>query len=392
MGKCFNSIKNLLKPCSVNKTTKEKLDCKKNASDMNVLFPDSFISDSPLSESTRDKFKRWPFAQKLAQIILSHSGPDSLVIGINGKWGEGKTTVLKFIEAEIKKDIGAICIWFNPWLFRDENQLLLHFFVKLSSTLEKSLKSNKEIAGRILKYAGTVIPSIKVSMPDGTEAGVDFGQSLERLGDNLSSVDITDLKLRLEKILKDEKKRIVILMDDIDRLDKTEIQNIFKLIKLTADFPYTNYILSFDQVMVSKALGEQYGGGPEEGCNFLEKIIQVSLDLPMLDKVSLRAYCFNIIDEVLKISKVDLSEGESREYTRCFVNFLEIRLKTPRMAKRYGNILTFILPLIGNEVNLVDLMLIEGTRIFYPDLYTLIKTKPDIFLGTYFDSRGGSKK
>ena len=144
MRKYFNFIKNILKIRSGNKTTKEKSDCKKNDSGMDDLFQYSFISDSPLTEFAKDDFKRWPFAQKMAQFILSHSGSDSLVIGINGKWGEGKTTVLKFIETEIKKDTRAICICFNPWLFRDENQLLQHFFVTLSNALEKSLKSNKE--------------------------------------------------------------------------------------------------------------------------------------------------------------------------------------------------------------------------------------------------------
>ena len=385
MKEYLNIFRDLSKRFGWGRKTKEMSQEKKDAATLDMPH-NSFISDCPLVEFAKDEFKRWPFAQKLAQVILAHSGSDSLVIGINGKWGEGKTTVLRFIETEIKKDTGVICIWFNPWLFKDDNQLLLHFFVLLSGALKKSLKTNKEIVGKILKYAGTVIPPIKVSMPDGTGTEVDFGQSLERIGDSFSSTDITDLKCRLEEVLKHEKKRIVILMDDIDRLDKSEIQGIFKLIKLIADFPYTNYILAFDKEMVSKAIGEQYGGGSEEGHSFLEKIIQVSLDLPKLDQLSLRQYCFNIIYEVTKVSKVELIDDEAREYTRCFAKFLEVMLKTPRMAKRYGNILSFVLPMIGREVNLVDLMLIEGVRIFYPDLYALIRTKPDIFFGTYFDS------
>ncbi len=388
MSKIANLIENLFKKFSVNKKTK-KMSGEKNNPAVDILSKNSFLSDSPLTESTKDEFKRRPFAQKLAKIILSHLGSDSLVIGINGKWGEGKTTVLKFIENEIKEDPNkVICIWFNPWVYKDEDLLLLHFFNSLSTELQKSLKSSKEVVGALIKNGSYVFPTFDVSMPDGSTVGINIGESLERFGDNLSSVDNSELKTRLEKILKALGKRIVILMDDIDRLDKSEIQNIFKLIKLMANFPYTNYILTFDQEMVSKALGEQYGGGSEEGCNFLEKIIQVPINLPLLDKASLRTYCFNIINEVFKMSKVEPNEDQAREYARCFVNFLEIRLKTPRMAKRYGNLLTFILPLIGNEVNLVDLMLIEGARVFYPDLYTFIRTKQDLFLGLYLDSLG----
>lgn len=393
MKRYLKAIKNLLKKPLGAKDNKNLPSGEKVNSVSVVPEKKNFcMSDYPITEPTKDEFKRWPFAQKIAQTISSSFDSNSIVVGIYGKWGEGKTTVLKFIETEIKKDSRIICIWFNPWLFRDEDRLLLHFFGVLSEALKKSLSSSKEIVGQLLKYGSNVIPSIPIFMQDGTKMEVDAGKSLEKLGESLSSVDVNDLKLRLEKILKSEKKRIVILMDDIDRLDKAEIQNIFKLVKLTADFPYTSYVLTFDQEMVSAAIGEKYGGGSQEGSNFLEKIIQIPLDLPALNKTSLRNYCFNIVDGALKASEVELNEGQTRKFVRCFVDLLEIRLKTPRMAKRYGNILTFALPIIGKEVNLVDLMLIEGARVFYPELYILIKTKPDIFLGAWLDSGRNEQK
>jgi predicted KAP-like P-loop ATPase len=70
-------------------------------------------------------------------------------------------------------------------------------------------------------------------------------------------------------------------MDDIDRLDKEEIQAIFRLVKLTADFPNTVYILSCDIERVAEALAERYGS-KDAGKSFLEKIIQLSLPLPSL--------------------------------------------------------------------------------------------------------------
>ena len=63
------------------------------------------------------------------------------------------------------------------------------------------------------------------------------------------------------------------MIDDIDRLDRTETQAIFKLVKLSASFNHTSYVLAFDDEIVAAAIGEKYGqGGLEAGRAFLEKI------------------------------------------------------------------------------------------------------------------------
>ena len=67
-------------------------------------------------------------------------------------------------------------------------------------------------------------------------------------------------------------------------------------------------------------------------------------------------------------------------FGRHFVDGLEPRLTTPRLGKLYANALTFALPLLKGEVDIVDLMLIEGIRIFYPNLYAEIRGNPDLFL------------
>ena len=63
---------------------------------------DYYVSDSPVSDpESEDRLKRWPFAQRIAQTIASRKDPSSIVIGICGVWGEGKTSVLNFIGKEL---------------------------------------------------------------------------------------------------------------------------------------------------------------------------------------------------------------------------------------------------------------------------------------------------
>lgn len=344
------------------------------------IMKQTFMPDAPIAEPSLDLFKRWPFAQRLAQIISSRTDPSSIVIGIYGAWGEGKTTVLNFIEYELKKSEAIICVKFNPWRFTNETVLIMSFFQTLAEALDRKLSSPKERIGEVVnKYAGLVAP-LSLNLP-----GIGFspGQSIAELGKQLSSVDTEKLRVRIQDMLKEEGKRVVVFMDDIDRLDKTEIQAVFKLVKLTADFNQVAYVMAFDDKMVAAALQEQYASATgDAGRYFLEKIIQVPLSLPQADQISLRQLCFQGVDQALNDAQVSLSESQAQDFVRHFVDGIEIRLKNPRMCKRYANALTFAMPILKGEVNVVDLLLIEGIRVFYPDLYETIKQNPNIFSGS----------
>ena len=210
------------------------------------------------------------------------------------------------------------------------------------------------------------------------------GEAAEAVGKAISNVDIEKLKGRIEKLLADNKKRIVIFIDDIDRLEKGEIHAIFRLVKLTGDFAYTTYLLSFDENMVSSAIGERFGTGDQKaGLNFLEKIIQIPIKLPLAQKAALKNYCFKLVEQSLNSSQVVLTDDEAQEFVRKFTSNFLIRLTTPRLAVRYGNTLSFSLPLLKGEVNYVDLLLIEAIRVFYPELYDFVRYQPDYFIGGY---------
>ena len=100
------------------------------------------------------------------------------------------------------------------------------------------------------------------------------GDAAKGVGEAMSNVGLDALRRRIEGMLDETNKRLVILIDDIDRLDRDETHAIFKLVKLSASFRHTSYVLAFDDSVVSAALGERYGaGGAPAGRAFLEKII-----------------------------------------------------------------------------------------------------------------------
>jgi hypothetical protein len=336
-----------------------------------------YRTDAPISDPRLDVFDREPFAHRIADTIGARNDPSSLVVGIYGPWGDGKTTVLNFICGRLKDYPSIICVSFNPWRMEGEQALLQGFFATLAEVLDKELTTSSEKLGDILKRYGSLL---KIA-PGG------WGDAAVGAGTALSAVSLDQLRDRISAMLRDANRRVVIIMDDIDRLDRVEIQAIFRLVKLTGDFENTAYVLAFDEQMVASAIGEKYasssGQSYEAGINFLEKIVQVPLHLPPPSADALRQYCFELVDEALRESATEMSQNQVNEFVRHFMDGIQIRMKTPRMAKRYANALHFALTILKGETYTPDLLLVEALRMFYPKLYDAIRHDSEPVLRTH---------
>src|SRR5690606_14960174 len=164
----------------------------------------NFSSDKPVSNQEDDKFQRYEFARRIANTIVERESEDCIVIGVYGAWGEGKTSVINFIETELKEKENIIAIKFNPWRYNDENSLLIQFFQKLAVALDANLKTKGERIGSLFKKYGKLL---KIDIP---LIGVNIGDAVEGAGDILGDVDIETLKERIGAILKENKSKVVI--------------------------------------------------------------------------------------------------------------------------------------------------------------------------------------
>lgn len=351
--------------------------------------PFGYAADHPITTSAEDRFGRWPFASRLAETLAMRTDPSSVVIGLYGPWGDGKTSTLHLMEQALRSYPNVISVRFNPWYFGSQESLLRGFFQTLAEALGKKLSNHKEAVGEILKKYGGLLSVASLTV--GGVVSISPGEAAKGLGEGLSTVELEQLRARLEGILKETNARVVVMIDDIDRLDRDEIHAIFKLVKLSAGFEQTSYVLAFDDDIVSESLGARYGAGnARAGRSFLEKIVQVPLHLPAADDVELRALTFNGVDAALTSASIQLSKGDVEIFARRFVDGLEPRLQTPRQSKLYVNAITFALPLLKDEVNTVDQMLLEGIRVFYPKLYAVIRDNPRRFLTQPNDGNGST--
>lgn len=324
--------------------------------------------DSPVINSFEDSFQRYEFAKQVAAIACNDNKERSLVIGLYGRWGEGKTSLLNFIQAQLPQDV--IVINFNPWYCSDEHQLLKAFFTSLSIALDKEIKTGKEKFGKVLADYGESIGEFTEYIPKIGKAI----KSLKNLGKKLSEITIENQKKRVDRIIKISNKRIVVFMDDIDRLDISEIQAVFKLVKLVGDFPKTTYVLSFDDEMVAEALSPKYGNGSSNsGHSFMQKIIQVPIKIPKITSEALSRYTIKMIENVLLNKSLSLNDEAHHPFIESFNKHLLPLFTTPRSAVRYANSIRLPIEILMDEVNISDLLFIEGVKLLEPKVYEFIR-------------------
>ncbi len=381
-----------------------------------MKIQEDYAADRPIQKKEDDRFQRHTFSERIADTIIERKNKDSIVYSLFGAWGEGKSTIINFIKSSIEaKSDDIIQVTFNPWRFADETSLLTSFFNSLAREIKKAGEETKTVKTKDITPSKSIIwiknrfKSKEEPLKTGLENVGDMVQkygglisffgadkTADAVGKMMSNVDLDKLKLRIEDLLRINGKKVVVYIDDIDRLDKTEIHAIFRLVKLTGDFAYTTYVLAFDEQMVASAIGERFGSGDKKaGESFLEKIIQIPINIPKAQPEALKKFCFALVEKALNDNNIDISETEVQRFVYQFsTNILE-RLDTPRLAVRYGNSLSFTLPLLIGEVNIVDLMLIEALKTFYPNYYQFVKSNPDYFIGSYqnrFDNNRNQKK
>jgi predicted KAP-like P-loop ATPase len=325
---------------------------------------DILSADRPLVDPRNDSLGYASLAEHLADSICKMSPPEGLVIAIYGPWGSGKTTLLNFVVHYLHQkpeDTRPIVVRFNPWWFSGYEDLTRRFFDQLQAVLNRKEYENEKVRKRIADFAEAIseIPYLEAAK---LVAMTKPGQR-----------DATELKDKLTNVLKEQKKRILIIIDDIDRLIAEEIRQLFRVIKAVADFPNTVYLLAFDKKVVRKALNTQNISGEA----YLNKIVQVPFELPLPDEISLRQLFFERLSSILTSPPSELFD--QTDWGNAYWKGIRHFIATPRDVARLTNALSVTYPVVRGEVNVVDFVVIETLRVFYPPIYDTIRRNPALF-------------
>ena len=324
-----------------------------------------FDADYPIISKKQDRLNRFKFAKQLSDCINHYKDNECLTMGIMGEWGSGKTSIINLVVEQLKENNGTHIINFNPWNFSYQNNLIYQFF----DVLENVFKDDEKILSKITQYFKKFISysdfQIGVGLPlDLINLNLQFSSKHDESKDMMYS--IMDIKEDLTNFLKDLDYKLVIIIDDIDRLTDNEIQQIFILVKSLADFPNIIYILSFDKKVVLNSLNSIQIYFPDL---FLEKIIQVMIDIPKPRNYDVNKCIKQDIFESLKFNNIHMEKSEFVS----LIHYLSFFFNNLRDLKRYINHLEFYLPLMKYEVYICDYLLILALQLFENDVYVEIK-------------------
>ncbi|ODT28610.1 MAG: hypothetical protein ABS63_02965 [Microbacterium sp. SCN 70-27] len=260
---------------------------------------------------------------------------------------------------------------FNPWMFSGSNQLVSFFFTEIGAELNVRSKSRfGKTADWLAQYAGILKPvSQFIPVPGAALAGEAAAAALAGLADS-TNADRSAKKVR-EEITQDLSgldQPIVVVIDDIDRLTTIEIREIFKLVRLTASFPNIIYVLAFDRERVEQALTED--GVP--GRAYLEKIVQLSFDVPQAPEKLLRSQVFKELNRIL--APVANATLDDSRWSDVYWEVIDPLFANMRDVTRYAISARSTIKSLGDEVDLVDLLAMEALRVFRPELVQQLST------------------
>jgi hypothetical protein len=292
--------------------------------------------DAAQSKHEDDDLDRWRFASEIVDVILTTPPDWSARIGIFGKWGEGKSTVLRFAEGMLREKSNVV-FWFNPWSVGNWQDLWDDFGFALSEALSSAGIQSGEWLKKWAKQKTNWLESTGISQVAEAAAGLVgkdklYGSAF-RLVSGWLRYDGPQIRAIREKL---GDKRIVVLIDDLDRCAPDLLPRLLMSLRGILDLPGFTFLLAFDEEIVARALTD---ANPAwlEGSNFLEKILDFRYYLPAITlkqkerflNVAMKKYCPFVPQE--STGKVlDLLPDNPRKLKSLIRSLTSLRLQVAR--------------------------------------------------------------
>lgn len=351
---------------------------------------DTFHGDRPVEAPADDRFGLSAIAERIAGAIREQSAGHGLVLGIEGAWGSGKSSLVALIKQRLRDDAGdsMAIVDFAPWLVGDRDQLLVALFEELSRSIDAIAQASGDAtgttvsaarsaaeqlrryatylgpAGKLVGVAGLAIPGLGV-------AGKIFEGLAAAASENLEGSGLAARKVSLERALADLDRRIVVLVDDVDRLDPTEVAELLRLVRSVADFPNVTYLLCYDGDRLARAVSTAVGVA--DGRAYLEKIVQLELTIPRPETFALRRM---FSDGLATFATCD---GEAGQRLAHVIDRLGGRFfDTPRTVNRVLDALRFYWPALKGLVDLPDLVWLRILSAGAPATFRWVEEYTDV--------------
>ena len=348
-----------------------------------------YNSDRPIESANQDLLGRLTFSKQLAEAIFKYGGKDGLVIGLFGKWGTGKTSILNIVVNEINSlsedsSDKPIIVKFSPWNYADKDNLISLFFRVLKNKLDIDNDEDKrKKIGKALTDYSDALDALSLVPMVGSGLAILLKTIAKAQGAELSKeVDLDVTRNHLEEVLSETHQKIIVIIDDIDRLTNSQIRDIFQLVKQVGNFPNIIYVLSMDRNVVCRALEEVHN---IDGSEYLEKIVQIPFEIPALMKPQIREIFLAKLNDTIKDIFDDITWNENY-FNEVFNNCIEPYIKTLRDVNRVINTFQFRYRLLYKETAFEDMLALTTIEVLAPQLYQWIGNNKDLMCSTSIHS------
>jgi predicted KAP-like P-loop ATPase len=353
-----------------------------------------FDEERPITSNTQDRLGRGVFAKYLARCMLDHKDPESLVIGLYGGWGTGKTSLinlaleeLRFASSNMMDPEKPIILNFSPWSYSGQGQLIYGFFRRLSSELRQcpNLENGAEIINLLelyvsffthqpvpkpLRLKNRLLAKLKKNPfardPAPEEKKLNYAWDSGR--------DPTQVKAQLNTLLKKQKHKIIICIDNISRIEANEINQILQIVKSMGDYANTIYLLSLDKDQVVKAIDQTHNG---EGNEYLDKLVQLPFAVPPISKQDVESLLFDRLSPVIQLARENT--WSTAYWADIYFSSLKYFFNSCRDITRYVNTLSFSFAFVKDVVNTVDFFALTAIEVFAPRILYGIRENKDLF-------------
>lgn len=316
--------------------------------------------DTALLSLENDELEREPFVDNLidALVVREYDEKDRLsgrkstgfIVGLTGEWGAGKSSILNFVKQKLD-DLDHVSVaFFNPWIFSGRDELLNGFFSELREALGKStpervdeLRSRLDNYWYALELAGRGA-AIAADVSGGGGLGSKIAEVVFRNKPGRPETK-SPLKERkaLETKLGQSGQAVVVIIDELDRVEDDEVRAVAQLIKAVGDIRGISYLVSYDHDRVALALGK---GERDAGERYIEKIIQHPVPIrPLFDHDVWKLLKSSLIAH----GSTDLDWDEITDTP--IMRQLLLEIKTPRDIKRLIGSFSIMNGMVRPEIN-----------------------------------------
>lgn len=316
-----------------------------------------------------DSYSRKPFVGMLASLVMSeNSNRGARYIGVYAPWGYGKTSVRNFLKQRIEKEYGigaATFVDFAPWEYPEDVDIAIQLYGKIARAFSRL---NRYVAPYVLRLYAKILSSRRDSINAGSiHKAIEFLWSLWFR----YVVDEEALIRDMGYVLAREKSRIIIVIDDLERLPSKEVCRVVRFLRANGDIPGMTYLILSDENHLTRSISTMIENdgcdSATVGADYLKKIIPIRCPLPPITRSGLKRELRK------KLEKVPVEHSRSLLSDDDAIDFVLKVVSNPRDLTKFINALVLQLAVFKRRntynVHMGDLLVVTALKEFEPKMY-----------------------